>query len=239
MFRPYSFFVFAVMFGAASAVAEPADHYQLGLGWTPGICAEGAKADDPRCAVGAVGGFVVDGLWPRDAQGQAQAPCAAEGALQRHLIDRLMALMPGAQRVQQAWREQGACVGTTPAGYVEAVEKAHAAVKVPETYAAPTQELRVPLAKLRSAWLRANPRLSAEGIAFRCEGRALTEVRICLDRGFAPRACSSELRDACPASVIVRTAAPAAPAEPAAPAAPAPTLPAPGGSGGSGAPVGG
>src|SRR5262249_10998948 len=68
--------------------------------------------------------------------------------------------------------------------YFENVRKARAAVKIPDTYIAPSAPLTVTPDEVEEAFVQANPGLTRDAIAVTCTSRRLAEVRICLGKDF-------------------------------------------------------
>jgi ribonuclease T2 len=50
--------------------------------------------------------------------------------------------------------------------------------------------------EIAAAFLEANPALAPDGLIVTCRDGLLREVRICLDRGLAPRRCAADVRRA-------------------------------------------
>jgi ribonuclease T2 len=60
-------------------------------------------------------------------------------------------------------------------------------------------------AAIRADFLAANPVLSREMLALRCDSQYLAEVRICMDKSLQPRQCGNDVRSFCRGDrVIVR-----------------------------------
>ncbi len=89
------------------------------------------------------------------------------------------------------------CSRLPPAGYFESVRKARALVKIPAEFIELKAPLTVTPAEIETAFVKANPGLSAEGIAVRCDKRRLREVRICLSREFRFQNCPEIDRRSC------------------------------------------
>lgn len=186
------------------------DYYVLALSWSPSYCARANerapdRAPQPQCA-GRPFAFVVHGLWPQHEHGypsycQRPAPRVADA-----LIKDMLDLMPSRNLVIHQWRRHGTCSGLDAQAYFAAVRQARAAVTVPPDYRALADPLSVAPAKVADAFIQANPGLSQAALAVSCDKTRLTEVRVCLTREFAFRACPGVTHRACRRDKVVMPA---------------------------------
>ncbi|WP_246520030.1 ribonuclease T2 [Ancylobacter lacus] len=180
------------------------DHYVLALSWSPSYCAAaGEKANAQQCGADARPyAFVVHGLWPQYASGwpqdcQRPAPFVPEGT-----VTAMLDLMPSRGLVLHQWRKHGTCSGLAPDAYFAAVRQARARLVIPEDYQRPERTRMVAPEEVERAFIAANPGLKPDMIAIACDGRRLSEVRICLDRGFGFTPCPEVDRRACRATRV-------------------------------------
>ncbi|WP_018963923.1 ribonuclease T2 [Ancylobacter sp. FA202] len=180
------------------------DHYVLALSWSPSYCeAMGERAEPAQCAGARPFAFVVHGLWPQYKRGWPEncvtpAPFVPEPVL-RAMLD----IMPSRRLVLHQWRKHGTCDGADAAAYFAEVRRAYERVTIPEGFRRLDDYRMVSPGEVEDAFRAANPGLAPDMIAIACDGRRLTEVRICMDRtlGFTP--CEEVDRRACRASRVV------------------------------------
>lgn len=180
------------------------DHYVLALSWSPSYCeAMGARAEPAQCATARPFAFVVHGLWPQYQRGwpetcQTPAPYVPEPVL-RSMLD----LMPSRRLVLHEWRKHGTCAGLDPTAYFDKVRRAYQAVTIPDAFHRRDDYRMVSPGEVEAAFRAANPGLASDMIAVDCDGRRLTEVRICLNRSLGFTSCAEVDRHACRASRVV------------------------------------
>jgi ribonuclease T2 len=179
-------------------------YYLLSLSWSPAFCVASpaaAECNGPRRF-----GFIVHGLWPQYERGWPEH-CDLHRAVPDELVRDIADVIPARDLVYHEWSTHGTCSGLEPAEFFALVRRAYADIVIPQPLSSPTQALELAPAALASAFLRANPRLQAHSIVVTCTGQGaprLREVRICLDRDLAPRACSPDaMRGACRAPQIL------------------------------------
>ncbi len=91
------------------------------------------------------------------------------------------------------WKKHGRCSGLSAGTYLGAMRLAYGAVRMPEAFAKLTGEVALPASVVEQAFLRANPRLSADMITITCQSGHIQEARICLTRKLEPRACGADV----------------------------------------------
>lgn len=198
--------LFAPGLAEAQQKGEPGrfDHYVLTLSWSPSYCEQmGARAEPAQCAGTRPFAFVVHGLWPQYRKGWPEdclrpAPFVPEPVL-RSMLD----IMPSRRLVLHEWRKHGTCSGEDAAGYFDTVRRAYGRVAIPAPFHRLDDYRMVSPGEVEAAFRAANPGLASDMIAVACDGRRLTEVRICMDRalGFTP--CEEVDRRACRAHRVV------------------------------------
>ena len=177
------------------------DYYVLSLSWSPSYCEASAerapnRAPDQQCGARPFA-FVVHGLWPQYERGFPSYCQVPAPRLDRAIVGSVLDLMPSPRLVFHEWDRHGTCSGLTPHAYFETMRKARAAVKIPDDYLALGQPTMVTAADVADAFVKANPNLSRDDVAVMCDKKRLSEVRICLTRSFAFRACPEVTQRAC------------------------------------------
>ncbi len=177
------------------------DFYVLALSWSPSYCEAArerasARAPDPQCA-GRPFAFVVHGLWPQYEHGFPAFCLVPAPRLNRNIVSGMLDLMPSPRLVFHEWDRHGTCSGLSQAAYFEAVRKARAAVKIPAEFAALEKPVAVKPDDVVEAFVKANPGLSRADLAVDCDSKRLREIRVCLSKDFAFRACAEVTRRAC------------------------------------------
>lgn len=186
------------------------DFYVLSLSWSPSYCeaAEdrtGGRAREHQCA-GRPYAFVVHGLWPQYERGfpsECQVPAPR---LARAIVDDMLDIMPSPRLVFHEWDRHGTCSGLSPKAYFGLVRAAWNAVKIPPDFMRVDQPISVTPGQVAGAFLKSNPQLARDAINVSCDGRRLTEVRICLTRQLAFRGCPAMARYSCRRDKVVMPA---------------------------------
>jgi ribonuclease T2 len=186
------------------------DFYVLSLSWSPSYCeaAEdrtGSRTRDRQCS-GRPFAFVVHGLWPQYQRGfpaDCQVPAPR---LARTIVEDMLDIMPSPRLVFHEWDRHGTCSGLSPKAYFDLVRAAWDVVKIPPDFVRVDQPISVTPGQVADAFLKANPRLAREAINASCDGRRLTEVRICLTKDLAFRSCPEMARYSCRRDKVVMPA---------------------------------
>lgn len=184
-----------------SGTAGVFDYYVLSLSWSPEYCASPRRDDEPQCARPYA--FVAHGLWPQHERSWP-ADCASRERVPEATIERLLPIMPSRSLILHEWRKHGTCSGLGADRYFAAIERSFGSIRIPDRYRLLPDTLTIPARDLRRDLLAANPQLRPEGLVLHCAGRYLQEARICLDRGFASRACGADLRERCGERISLR-----------------------------------
>src|SRR6201982_1886424 len=163
---------------------EQFDFYVLALSWSPSFCeASGERGTPPQQQCGARPySFVVHGLWPQYERGFPEFCQLPAPRLDRGIVSSMLDLMPAPRLIFNEWDRHGTCSGQSARGYFETVRKARAAVKIPAEFTDLKEALSVRPGAIEDAFIRANPGLSANAMAVRCDAKRLTEVRLCLGK---------------------------------------------------------
>ncbi|MCK9394516.1 MAG: ribonuclease T2 [Methylobacter sp.] len=178
------------------------DYYLLTLSWSPEHCAE-VPGDKIQCEGEKHYGFVVHGLWPQYNKGYPDS-CSTTPAVPEAVVQEMLPVMPSEKLIRHEWEKHGTCSGEKVGDYFNLIRNTFQTIKIPDAYANPSHQINTSAASIRQQFLEANPNLH---LAVACKGEYLQEVRLCFDKEMRPTACSSGVRDYCPASdVIMRPA---------------------------------
>ncbi len=174
-------------------------YYVLALSWSPAWCAaEGDARDAQQCEPGAETGFVLHGLWPQHRDGWPEH-CATSGPEPTPADLRAVAgIMPSPGLARHQWRKHGSCSGLDPGAYFELARRAWERVRRPALLRRHDAPMRVAPGLVEDAFLEANPGLSPAGVRVTCRAGMIREVRVCLDKGLAPRPCTGPAARECP-----------------------------------------
>lgn len=203
MIKRFSCAVFCALFTtpviAEGEAAGDFDYYVLALSWTPSWCAEaGDDRDAPSCTSGAGYGFSVHGLWPQYEDGWPSYCLTGARDPSRGQTREMADIMGSGGAAWYQWQKHGRCAGLGADGYFEAVRTAFDSIVRPEVFRQlPEDGVELPASVVEAAFLESNPDLSADGVTITCKEDRIQEVRICLDKDLAPRACSGDVRWDC------------------------------------------
>jgi ribonuclease T2 len=159
------------------------DFYVLTLSWSPGFCDTGgaAKSKD-QCAVGSGEGFVVHGLWPDNANKADPADCGSAGDIPNDVLQQTVGVYPAPGLARYEYVKHGTCTGLSPENYFAAVKYARNQIAIPDFLQAPHDTLTKSPGDIASAFMAANPNLTADNMAITCSHGELVDVRICLSK---------------------------------------------------------
>lgn len=181
----------------ATAQATPPgsfDYYVLSLSWTPTWCAlEGDARGSDQCDAGRGFGFTLHGLWPQNEVGWPADCRTAARPPTRGQTAAMADIMGSAGLAFHQWRKHGSCSGLDPAAYFAASRAAYDAVRRPAPLRDLGREVTLPARVVEEAFLEANPGLAPDGVTVTCSAGRVQEVRICLTRDLAPRACGADV----------------------------------------------
>lgn len=167
------------------------DFLVLALSWSPSYCEiEGEGANRQQCRQGNDLGFVVHGLWPQFESGWPEY-CTGNGSnrVPNALVQQYLDIMPSAGLMGHQWRKHGSCTGLNQSDYFRLVRAAHKRITIPEHFVSLADDTDIAPARLEAAFIAANPGLQTDGIATACNGRHLSEIRICMTGTLDFRAC--------------------------------------------------
>ena len=191
---------------AASAVplGTGFDFYVLSLSWSPSYCeAEGGNANRQQCSASRPYAFVVHGLWPQFERGYPQQCATDEREVPGQTLSELYDIMPSAGLIRHEWQKHGSCSGLSQSDYFDVLRAAREKVVVPAEFRRLDDYRTLSPADAEAAFLDVNPGLPPDGVAVTCDRRYLREVRVCMTKKLAFRACDEVDRRSCRAQKVV------------------------------------
>jgi ribonuclease T2 len=183
--------------------AKRFDFYVLALSWSPSYCAvEGREADAEQCG-GKPLGFTVHGLWPQYERGFPENCAIGEpGGVPRDILRKIDAVLPADGLARHQWRKHGTCSGLTQEAYFRMLSDAFSKITIPDAYRRADQARTVSPKRVEADFIAANPGIAANGFAPVCNEGYLTEVRICMTKELAFRACAQVDQSSCRAGNV-------------------------------------
>ena len=172
------------------------DYYLLSLSWAPTYCL--THSDDSSECSSKGYGFVLHGLWPQYDGGGYPDRCVTGLDLTSDAAAKGRTLYPSERLMSHEWQEHGTCSGMTALDYFRTADQATAAVKIPAELETPQSDQSFTADQIISLFQHANPRLPEGGMTVACNRANLSEVRICLTRELAVRACGPGVHTSCP-----------------------------------------
>lgn len=182
-----------------AAIGNGFDFYVLALSWSPSYCkAEGDNANQQQCDDDRDLGFVVHGLWPQFETGYpeycpSREPDRVPSRLGRNYLD----IVPSMGLIGHQWRKHGVCSGLSQEQYLDATRAARARVTLPRAFAPENLPRTINAMEAETAFMKANPGLTAAGVAVKCQAGLLREIRICLTPSLDFRDCPEVDRKGC------------------------------------------
>lgn len=206
-------FLLLALIGLATprdAGARDFDFYVLSLSWSPSWCAENDRdGSTAQCDGRRPYTFIAHGLWPQYERGWPEyCPSGEPERVPRALARTLYDIIPSAGLAGHEWRKHGSCSGLSQRVYFETLRAAYRKVRLPPMIFDGRVRRRLATDEIETLLTRANPGLSRDGIAVGCERGMLTEIRICLTKSLAFRACEEVDRNACRARIVTLPALP-------------------------------
>lgn len=193
--------VWFALAGALRAEGERAgdfDYYLLALSWTPAWCAlTGDARADPQCGAGSGRGWQLHGLWPQFETGWPSYCRTGERDPTRAETSGMADIMGGSGPAFHQWKKHGRCSGLPPAEFFDVSRRAFGSVTLPEVFDSVRRDLSLAAPVVEAAFTEANPGLDPKAITVVCRKGLISEVRICLTRGLAPRACGADVAADC------------------------------------------
>ncbi len=162
----------------------PVAYYVLALSWSPEWCRTrtASRYDTLQCRDNRFG-WVLHGLWPNGIGPRHPAYCGEPVQLPAATLRKYLCATPSASLLQHEWAEHGTCGWKTPDAFFTQSTALYAALKRPSPARARTA------GDLRTAFSAANPGFPRNGIFVGTRSGRLSEVRVCYDLAYKPRAC--------------------------------------------------
>ncbi|MBB6469965.1 ribonuclease T2 family protein [Aminobacter carboxidus] len=177
---------------------EGFDFYVLALSWSPSYCeAEGEQANGQQCRAGRPYGFVVHGLWPQYERGFPESCPTGNSDVSSDRLRSLYDLIPSAGLIRHQWRKHGSCSGLGQDDYFKVLRAAREKIEIPKEFKSLESYRTLSPDQAERAFLQSNPQMSAASVAVTCDRRLLREVRICMGKDLAFRACPEIDRRSC------------------------------------------
>ena len=176
------------------------DYYVLSLSWSPSFCETATRASQ-QCGARPYS-FVVHGLWPQYERGFPENCQIPAPRLDHRVMASMLDLMPAPGLIYHEWDAHGTCSGLAQRDYFDLIRRARVAIKIPPQFTNPQQTLDVTGDEVVDAFVKANPGLSPAGMSADCDRSRLREVRICLTKDLAFRACGGSRDRSCGANKV-------------------------------------
>ena len=194
------------LFGLAAhpAGAEDFDFYVLSLSWSPSWCAANDRdGSTAQCDGGRPYTFIAHGLWPQNERGWPEyCPSREPERVPQALAESFRDIIPSAGLAGHEWRKHGTCSGLAQRVYFETLRAAYRKVKLPPVIFDGHLSRRFATDQIEALFVRANPGLKPDSMAVTCKGGQLSEIRICMTKSLAFRACKEVDRNACRARMV-------------------------------------
>jgi ribonuclease T2 len=175
--------------------------YVLALSWSPSYCADkGGAADAEQCGLAKKLGFTTHGLWPQFERGAPQNCGTGAVNIDRTILKDIQEIMPSDGLARHEWQKHGTCSGLSQKAYFDTMMEAVRKVEIPDLFKQAQSARQISPNAVETAFLQANPGMSAKGFAAVCGRRYLSEVRICMTKDLNFRECPEVDRKACRAN---------------------------------------
>jgi ribonuclease T2 len=163
--------------------------YVLALSWAPNYCDDPSKPHSAsECDPNRHLGFIVHGLWLTNADGSLVDDCKGGRPLGQDSVQALLPYIPDRGLIAHEWMKHWSCRGT-PQHFVNAIQKAAAAVQIPTYLKQPGESRQISVQALKSDFASVN-HTQAQDYSVRCYGGKLINFEACLTTDFQPMSCS-------------------------------------------------
>ncbi len=169
----------------------PITGYTLALSWTPQYCRDNSRDESAgfQCRSGSHFGFTLHGLWPDGAGERWPQYCAPASLLSEAVLRRNLCVTPSVQLLQHEYAKHGTCMGVPPARYFAQASGLYAKLRYPDMNALSRRQ-GLTVGAFATAFARANRGVTPAMLRISADRRGwLDEVRLCLDKRFAPARC--------------------------------------------------
>ena len=182
----------------ADDIAGQFDYYVLSLSWSPSWCSQtGDRRGADQCRRGRGDDFIVHGLWPQYENGYPQDCRTNERDPSRRESQRMADIMGSGGLAWYQWQKHGRCSGLSAHSYYDTMRQASENIRIPDVFDDLDRDITLPPSVAEEAFLEANPELTRNGVTVTCQGNALQEIRICLNKDLSPRECGRDIRRDC------------------------------------------
>ncbi|MBV8854142.1 MAG: hypothetical protein JOY91_12105, partial [Sinobacteraceae bacterium] len=94
--------------------------------------------------------------------------------------------------------EHGTCSGLAALAYFEAADRATAVMKIPAALESPPAEQSLTADQIERLFRSANPGMTEGAVTLACSRDSFSEIRVCLTKELAIRACGRKVHSSCP-----------------------------------------
>lgn len=191
--------VLAGLIAPQAAGAKDFDFYVLSLSWSPSWCVSNDRdGSTPQCDGRRDYTFIAHGLWPQNERGWPEyCPSAEPERVPQALARTLYDIIPSAGLAGHEWRKHGTCSGLSQRVYFDTLRAAYRKIKLPPVIFDGRLQRSLATDEIETLFARANPGLKPDGIAVSCRDGQLAEIRICMSKSLAFRACAEVDNNAC------------------------------------------
>ena len=179
-----------------NAQAGQFDYYVLSLSWAPTYCLTHADDGDECSSKGY--GFVLHGLWPQYDGGGYPENCTTELELTADAAAKGRTIYPSERLMSHEWQEHGTCSGLSALAYFGTADRATAVVKIPPAFNAPRNDQSLTAAQVIDVFHRENSQMPDGAMTVACSRASISEIRVCLTKDLAVRACGPGVHSSCP-----------------------------------------
>jgi len=189
----------ALLFNAAAPVRASESGWSAEVVWMPQYCRDHAneRAGD---ACTQESGFSLRRLRPLQ-----EVACRGKG-LSEADIHNATRVVASARWARDMWRRDGACSGLSPSEYFDLVGRLNHRMGMASAASLARPGRLVRREALERELLRYQENADQASLLLRCDGRALTQVEMCVDDALAPVACvAAKPSTLCRSDVELRT----------------------------------
>jgi ribonuclease T2 len=178
------------------AQAGQFDYYVLSLSWAPTYCLTHA-GDGAECSNKGYG-FVLHGLWPQYDGGGYPENCPTQLELSAEAAAKGRTIYPSERLMSHEWQAHGTCSGLSALDYFLTADRATAAVTIPPAFNAPRNDQSLTTVQIVDLFHRANSQMPDRAMTVACSRASMSEIRVCLTKDLAVRACGQGVHNSCP-----------------------------------------
>lgn len=182
--------------GSHAGTAGEFDYYLLSLSWAPTYCLTHADDGDECASKGY--GFVLHGLWPQYDGGGYPEQCQTDFELSDEAAAKGRTIYPSPRLMSHEWQTHGTCSGLSALDYFRTADRSTASVRIPTAFNAPRSDIAMSAQQVIDLFRKSNPAMADGSMTVACSRADLSEIRICLTRDLAVRACGKGVRTSCP-----------------------------------------